>query len=95
MLLQSANVQSQVSGFDGAPSFGSPNDSLLWLCPALRCWPPPEAIKVVFGLRRCRLPSAFDLVLNQLKQLRFGLSGPVLPLFDRGLECADAIFGRL
>jgi hypothetical protein len=25
MLLQSADVQSQVSGFDGAPSFGSPN----------------------------------------------------------------------
>jgi hypothetical protein len=46
-------------------------------------------------VRQRRLPSAFDLVLNQLKQLRFGLSGPVLPLFDRGLECADAIFGRL
>jgi hypothetical protein len=69
--------------------------SLPWLCPALLCWPFPEAIKVVSGPRQRLLPSAFDLVLNQLKQLRFGLSGPVLPLFDRGLECADAIFGRL
>jgi hypothetical protein len=33
--------------------------------------------------------------LEQLKQLRFGLSGAVLPLFDRGLKCADPIFGRL
>jgi len=33
--------------------------------------------------------------LNQLKQLRFDLSGAVLPLFDRGLNCADPIFGRL
>jgi hypothetical protein len=67
----------------------------LILYPALLCWPLPEAIRVVSGLRQRRLPSAFDLVLNQLKQLRFGLSGPVLPLFDRSLECADAIFGRL
>jgi hypothetical protein len=63
--------------------------------PARLYRPLPEAIRVVSGLCQRRLSSAFDFVLNQLKQLRFGLSGPVLPLFDRSLECVDAIFGRL
>ncbi len=37
--------------------------------------------------------STFDFALNQFQELRFSLCGAVLPLFNRGLECADPFFG--